>query len=302
MLFRSCGMLDHGEKDCPERKDGENYGDEERKQYDAWLRGEPGRSSGRDYGRMGNGLVPENRDDLRETGTETQTRARNRLKESSVVGRQHVSEQVVGQGDGTRNIQVEQGEGSQKVESFQSGETFHGNGKVSTPESKVDDKLTKSGKDPLMNTPKAKDLEDKMQCEEVMCDVANLKPEEGRSCKQETKGSVCADKEKQNWAESVSSPLAMSYDQERGWTSEMLGPKSGHWKRLARQVKECGPTVVSDPASQKRKGEAPLIELVQNAKCTKRAKGKEHTEKVLGEEMKMVGGVAVTAMQHRPAK
>ena len=82
----------------------------------------------------------------------------------------------------------------------------------------------------------------------------------------------------------------------------MLGPKSGHWKRLARQVKECGPTVVSDPASQKRKGEAPLIELVQNAKCTKRAKGKEHTEKVLGEEMKMVGGVAVTAMQHRPAK
>ena len=39
-------MLDHGEKDCPERKDGENYGDEERKQYSTWLRGEPGRSSG----------------------------------------------------------------------------------------------------------------------------------------------------------------------------------------------------------------------------------------------------------------
>ena len=148
------------------------------------------------------------------------------------------------------------------MESFQSGEMFHGNGKVSIPESKVDDKLTKSGKDPLMSTPKAKDMEDRMQCEEVMCDVANLKPEEGRRCKQETKGTGCADKEKQTWAEIVSSPLAMSYDQERGWTSEMLGPKSGHWKRLARQVKECGPTVVSDLASQKRKGEAPLIELV----------------------------------------
>ena len=72
-----CGMLDHGEEDCPERKDGENYGDEERKQYSAWLRGEPGRSSGRDYGKMGHGLVPENRDDLRETGTETQTHTRN---------------------------------------------------------------------------------------------------------------------------------------------------------------------------------------------------------------------------------
>ena len=94
----------------------------------------------------------------------------------------------------------------------------------------------------------------------------------------------------------------MSYDQEIGWTSEILGPKSGHWKRLARQVKVCGPTMVSDPASQKRKGEAPLIELDQNVKCTKRAKGKKHLENVLEEEKKMVGGVAVAVMQHRPAK
>ena len=60
---------------------------------------------------------------------------------------------------------------------------FHGNGKVCTPESKVDDKLTKSGMDPLMSTPKAKDLGDRMHCEEVMCDVDNLKPEGGRRCK-----------------------------------------------------------------------------------------------------------------------
>ena len=297
-----CGLLDHGEKDCPERKDGENFREEERKQYGAWLRGEPGRSSGREYGRMGNGLASENRDDLRETGTETQTRAGHRLKESSVVGRQHVTEQVSGQEEGTRNIQVEQSEGSQKVGSFQSGEMVHGNGKVCTPESKVEDNLTKSGMDPLMSTPKAKDLGDRRHGEEVMCDVDNPKPEEGRRCQQEAKGTLCVDIEQQNWAEMGSSPLAMSYDQEKGWTSEMLGPKSGHWKRLARQVKEGGPSVVSDPASQKRKGEAPLIELVQNAKSTKRAKGKEHAEKVLGEEMKMVGGVAVTAVQHRPAK
>ena len=79
--------------------------------------------------------------------------------------------------------------------------------------------------------------------------MANLKLEEGRIYKQETKGTSCANKENQHWVEIESSPLAMSYDQERGWTSEILGPKSGHWKRLARQVKECGPTVVSDLAS-----------------------------------------------------
>ena len=242
-------MLDHGEKDCPERKDGENYGDEERKQYSAWLRGEPGRSSGRDYGRIGDGHVSEKRDDLKETETETQTCMRTRLKESSMVGRQHVSEQAIGQGDGTRNNQVEQGEVSQKVESFQSVEMFHENGKVSSPKVKVDGKLIKSGKDSLTSTLKAKDMEDKMQWEEMLSNVANLKPKEGRIYKQETKGTGCADKENQHWAEIESSPLAMSYDQERGWTSEILGPKSGHWKRLARQVKECGPTVVSDLAS-----------------------------------------------------
>ena len=81
-----------------------------------------------------------------------------------------------------------------------------------------------------------------------------------------------------------------------------MGPKIGHWKRLARQEKEGSPTVVSVSASQKRKGEAPLIELDQNVKCTKKAKGKKHSENAPDEEKQMVGGVAVATMQHRPAQ
>ena len=53
--------------------------------------------------------------------------------------------------------------------------------------------------------------------------------------------------------------------------------------------------------AKKEKGEAPLIELDQNVKCKKRAKGKAHSENALDEEKKMVGGVAVAAIQHRPA-
>ena len=49
----------------------------------------------RDYGRIGDGHVSEKKDDLKETETETQTRVRTRLKESSMVGRQHVSEQAI---------------------------------------------------------------------------------------------------------------------------------------------------------------------------------------------------------------
>ena len=43
-----CGMLDHGEKDCLEKK-GEEPGRGEQMQYRAWMRGEPGRRLGQDY-------------------------------------------------------------------------------------------------------------------------------------------------------------------------------------------------------------------------------------------------------------
>lgn len=36
------------------------------------------------------------------------------------------------------------------------------------------------------------------------------------------------------WAKEIVGPIAMSYVQNKGWVSEELGPKSGHWKRLAR--------------------------------------------------------------------
>lgn len=32
-FYYQCGMLDHGEKDCPENKEGENHGDKGWKQY-----------------------------------------------------------------------------------------------------------------------------------------------------------------------------------------------------------------------------------------------------------------------------
>ena len=144
-----------------------------------------------------------------------------------MVGRQHVSEQAFLQKDGTRNSLVEHGEAGQKVVSFQKVEMVHENGKVNSPKKKVDGKLTKSGKDSLKGMFNAKDMEDKMQWEEVLDDVANVKSEEGRKHKQETKGTGCADKENQGWAEIESSPLAMSYDQEKGGLQKYWAQKLG---------------------------------------------------------------------------
>ena len=33
-------------------------------------------------------------------------------------------------------------------------------------------------------------------------------------------------------------PLAMVYDENKGWTEEKLGQNSRHWKRLARELKK----------------------------------------------------------------
>nr|POF16047.1 hypothetical protein CFP56_45035 [Quercus suber] len=56
------------------------------------------------------------------------------------------------------------------------------------------------------------------------------------------------------WAKETMGPIAMSYVQNKGWVSKELGPKSGHWKRLARQNKQTSPTEESDPSSKKREG------------------------------------------------
>ena len=56
------------------------------------------------------------------------------------------------------------------------------------------------------------------------------------------------------WAKETVGPIAMSYVQIKGWVSEELGPKSVHWKRLARQNKQTSPTKESGPSRKKREG------------------------------------------------
>ena len=94
----------------------------------------------------------------------------------------------------------------------------------------------------------------------------------------------------------------MCFDQEKGWTVEVLGPKSGHWKRLARQVKTKSPQEISDPPNQKRKRDISVSELNTNVCRKRRAKGKLQAENNSEEDGKMAGGVAVAAGQPRPAQ
>ena len=52
----------------------------------------------------------------------------------------------------------------------------------------------------------------------------------------------------------VEGPMAMTYDMELGWVTEVLGPTSGHWKRKAREGQTKGKDKVFSPIKKKRRG------------------------------------------------
>nr|POE69700.1 hypothetical protein CFP56_45736 [Quercus suber] len=59
-------------------------------------------------------------------------------------------------------------------------------------------------------------------------------------------------------------PIAMSYDTSNGWTAEPLGPRSRHWKRLAREAKANLNFEGKSPTRLKKEGPIPLQELDTN--------------------------------------
>ena len=153
-------------------------------------------------------------------------------------------------------------------------EMFHENGKANLTNAKGEKTQAKRGEVPLMGTRLRTEHEDSMQWEKVMESVLMVKPEVKEKNTWQVINTRPREKEDQIWANDESSPLVMGYDQEKGWTTEVLGPKSGHWKRLARQVKSKSPQEEPDPTSQKRKGDILLSELDQNVYRKRRAKGK----------------------------
>lgn len=53
-------------------------------------------------------------------------------------------------------------------------------------------------------------------------------------------------------------PMALSYDPKEGWVASKLGPSSGHWKRLVREVKQ---TMSNNRRKKKKKKERSLISV-----------------------------------------
>ena len=72
--------------------------------------------------------------------------------------------------------------------------------------------------------------------------------------------------------ETEAGPLAMVFDETKGWTEEKLGQNSRHWKRLAREVKMEIKGEEKEPKSLKRGGQISVSDLDPKALDTKHRK------------------------------
>nr|POE63982.1 hypothetical protein CFP56_02017 [Quercus suber] len=79
---------------------------------------------------------------------------------------------------------------------------------------------------------------------------------------------------------------------------EKLGPKSAHWKQLARGPKVDPTHDEIGPINQKHEGPTPLKELDPNGCVQKRRKGMKQTYSTSKEVKERDGGEAMAAMQH----
>ena len=97
-------------------------------------------------------------------------------------------------------------------------------------------------------------------------------------------------------------PMAMSFEENVGWVAEKMGPKSKHWKRLAREIKSDALKKSKSPIKQKRECPTPLTEIDPNALELKRRMGKNKQHVVSEDGNTMDGNEAVAARQHRRAQ
>ncbi|KAK9994125.1 hypothetical protein SO802_023828 [Lithocarpus litseifolius] len=284
-----CGRLDHGEKDCLEITNSINGEGEGCMQYGAWLRGEPRRRGGREQAKIGEEVRPENRPESCTHGMEILRR-----RDRPELGEDHVNKQnlcqEVGQSDKTERLGA----------ANQERETFHGEGKVNLPQEKENVSLTQTRKESVLDSLLIADLERSIHREKSITEEGSGMGEERLNMMEICGETGPKETDSKAWAVGNSSPLAMSFIQEKGWVAEPLGPNSGHWKRLARTNNKQSPNVKTSPDNTKRKGSVPIQELDPNALSTKRKKRLNEEESEADGHESMVGGEALDCPSRSP--
>ena len=290
-----CGLLSHAIRDCPELV-GVNYQtDDSQLQYGAWLRGEPSRRGGYEVLKPIVRGDPPNGKAASGGGTEQIVATAQIPEPQTEIGRAYV-EKMTGRG----NTPLTSGES--KGGSDQAEDVLHENGKECESVEKKHEKLAKSSECASASSTNHGDQSAFMHWEKAP--FPEIEPIFKFVVAPNEK--VGSQVESPSDKDAAMGPMALSYNQNEGWVAAQLGPKSKHWKRLAREVNQNKPKGKKGLKSGKREGPTPLQELDPNNLDQKRRKGLKRNESLENgnteNEMESTdGGVAVLATQHRRA-
>ena len=280
-----CGFLNHTLKDCSELSEKTAAGGDVEIQYGAWLRGEFVRRSNNDPSFSG---------PMKGGGTRS-------WESSAAVKKGQVGPQARGNSkkegkDHTPNLMSLEKNPLTRSDTSAKGlknqqQCLHENGMVRELVRKLGEKETmlsvyavdqgkcQSGTKEKTGGESAADNKETSNFELGMAQQNNTSAEDGPLSPRAELG-----------------PIAMSYDMECGWTAEPLGPRSKHWKRLAREAKTNTCPTEKSPTRLKRESPISLEDLDSEDKSQKRRKGGKQSTHIGEEETPKDGGVAVAAV------
>ncbi|XP_075665231.1 uncharacterized protein LOC142634866 [Castanea sativa] len=285
-----CGFLDHSLKECRDGQPDSNKEGEGQLQYGAWLRGEPMRRGRQEGSAQGTRRDMGESSKLEVGIPPSTTEQRYSTRERTEGGKSHVPD---------TSIQVAccpiRDVGAATTPELVSA-TLREEGKVKRTEGKIEEKVTDFGRFGGEKSGVKPGMGEEMQWGKDGCQGSEVLSGRNLGPSQE----VVVKEDGPEVKTPEGGPLAFSFDDNMGWTSEVLSPTSRHWKRLARENNKQAQGTGS-PNKGKRVGPTPLQELDPNSGDLKRRKGSKGGHEKNGEEKK-VGGVAVAAVQHRRAK
>ena len=141
--------------------------------------------------------------------------------------------------------------------------------KVKEMEEKIEEKVIDLGRFSEEKSVVNPGLVEGMQWEKDLCQEVKLIPEESLAPQIDLKM-----REAGPGADSPDlGPLALSFDDKKGWIAETLGLTSRHWKRLAGENNKQATQASESSTKGKRDGPTPLQELDLNSENLKHKKG-----------------------------
>ena len=286
-----CGLLNHGLRDCPKGK--MEHGLESAPfQYGAWLRGEVPRKGGNEIGKAGHEDKWQTRGGPAKEGENRGVLAQH-APEMSLVNVQSPDSTLPHLGGKERGADQSVGD-----RESQKQRKDHGKGKEAIAselsQGTISSLMKENEKGSWTQSPKV----DRMTCEEK----TNLEDETLFKFRVAPITSGNEDVMGQEGMELKSGPMAMRIDSEMGWVTEELGPKSGHWKRLARAAHVASPK--KEGPKEKILGKRPgptSVKVLENIDTTRKRNKIQKQSKGSDERDETVGGEAAAAEQPRRA-